>query len=489
MRSTAPGGGTFPWVAALVGAAAVACGVAGSAYGAGALGLVAALAILGASFARPLVGVLGLMVTQLYLVGSTEGVAAGEVFFQIVYVSVFAGWVSHMIVHAQERFVRTPLNRSLLVFAGVLLFSAFPALYYENGLVWWLRDLSPLLNYLVFFIFVNTARSEGDLRRPVAVFVAFCYLVTLRDLVSFAFPGAAASRLYYVLDTWVVRGSGGAVFWQSAFFLCLGLLLYETRPGRIASLLASMAFFGATLVVSGTRTYWLSTLFVLALALALGPRLRRGRLRRGERVAGSFRAALLLIGAVALSWFLFEGTGRTAQRLRGRYERLGAVLQGGGEQDLSWFARVLEAQYTLEQVARHPFVGYGLGHRIPFRGTPGARGGEHGQIRQTLFLHNGYLFMLLKLGALGLVVFLWFLVRLMRMQWDLAVVLDDPPHKGLAFGFFLSLVGIAVMSLTTSKFADAPTTLFVGVFSGVLCTRARWENGADNPQHATYRIV
>ncbi len=463
-------------VLAFLGAAAVVCGLAGSRQPGGALGLVAALAILGVSFARPLLGVLGLMATQLYLVGSTEGVAAGEVFFQVLYVSVFAGWVSHMIARAQERFIPTPLNRPLLAFAGALLFSIFPALYYGNGMLWWLRDLSPLLNYLVFFIFVNTARGDADLRRPVAIFVVFCYLVTLRDLLSFAGPGGGAWTLYTFLDTWVVRGPGGAVFWQSAFFLCLGTLLFETRPGRVVFLLVSMAFFGATLVVSGTRTYWLSTLFVFGLALALA-----GRLRRAGRAGRPFQAALFLIGALVLAAGLFGGgSGRTRERLRERFALLETVLRGEGEQDYSWLARVLEAQYALERVERQPVVGRGLGYRIPFRGTPGARGGEEGQIQETLFLHNGYLFMLLKLGGVGLAVFLWFLVRLMRMQWDLAIVLDDPAHKGLAFGFFLSVVGIAVMSLTTSKFADAPTTLFIGAFSGILYTRAR-SLGTDPP--------
>lgn len=459
----------LPVVAGLA-AASVLCGrVAGQEPGA-ALTIVGAAAIVGLSFTRPLAGVLGLMATQLYLVGTSSGIDPGEIFFQVLYVCVFAGWASHRIVVADERLVPTELNRPLFALSAALLFSFFPALYHGNGIAWWVRDLSPMLNYLVFFIVVNTAPRPRDLRALVSIFLAFCYLVTLRDLLYFsAPPGSGPPALYGILERYVVRGPGGAAFWQSAFLLCLGRLLYETRPRRIALLMGSMAYFGATMLLSGTRTYWISSGIVFLLALLLA-----GRLRRGAPAGWPFRVALLGGVAAAVGGALMGDASPTALRLRERAGLLGSFVEGGGAVvDPSVLHRLQETQTALDRIARHPVVGYGLGYRIPFRGLPGVPGEvAHAE---TTFLHNGYLFLLLKLGAVGLAVFLWFLWRLVRVQWIVADALRDPGDKGLAFGFLLSVVGIAVMSVTTSKFADAPTTLFLGVFSGILYVRARWE--------------
>jgi len=126
-------------------------------------------------------------------------------------------------------------------------------------------------------------------------------------------------------------------------------------------------------------------------------------------------------------------------------------------------ARKMETFMVFGEILEQPIMGYGLGRRITKFAAP--IGGRIIVEGETTFMHNSYLFFWHKTGLIGLLIFLLFLKNLFRQSWRLACDTVDPRYKGLAIGFFFSLIGIAIMSFTTSKFADATTTLFLGTFT------------------------
>jgi len=74
----------------------------------------------------------------------------------------------------------------------------------------------------------------------------------------------------------------------------------------------------------------------------------------------------------------------------------------------------------------------------------------------------------MKLGIIGLAFFLLFIFQLMRNVYSSYKIANWGFYKGFSLGYLASIIGICVMSLTTAKFTEIPTALFVGIFGGVI---------------------
>ena len=126
--------------------------------------------------------------------------------------------------------------------------------------------------------------------------------------------------------------------------------------------------------------------------------------------------------------------------------------------DYSMQWRVFETQKAIETLQSHPFTGAGFG-------------GEYHDVDKFInagrYIHNGYLFIALKMGLQGLCLFLIicmvYLYRTLRLIWRMR----GQPDQIIATTAFLYFGGLMIASLVRPNFSNGKTVLFIGVVWGI----------------------
>jgi len=184
--------------------------------------------------------------------------------------------------------------------------------------------------------------------------------------------------------------------------------------------------------------------FAVAAALALA-------IKTSSRKARYLWLAVALLGmlsAILVSWagFVLE----TVQSIPGMR---GALPFGGGDV-YSLVGRNIELGLAVQTLQRSPILGEGFGAQIAFE-VPGAE-----EYVQQIYVDNGWAYVAVKMGCLGILVFGWFL----------ATTLRGVSRKSLALSAcFLSMILVTMFS--EPVFFNFNTSCLLGAMAGLLCAR------------------
>jgi O-antigen ligase len=314
--------------------------------------------------------------------------------------ATMGGWVVRRLAGRQRSI---PLSGPVLVlslaYVGWAVSSAVVGIsrgaFYKDSLL----ELRPLLQYTLVLPLLTEVSVPGVLR--------ICRLFLLAAVVV----AAKAVYLYVTGQGSQALYSGGNIRIMSVSFSALliasilGLSLYagadRRRPMYLLASLAALLGLGVTL----QRTAFLALPFgVLTMALVLGGVHRR-------RLAGGLMAAGLLAAAAAAS---------TSIASQGKASLLSAVVQrtasiGDFSEDVSAQHRLREWSAALDIVRRHPLTGGGLGTRVGFYSPMyGEVSHRMGYWSSDIYMHNSYMWMLTKMGIVGLGCFLALLMATAR---------------------------------------------------------------------------
>lgn len=364
-----------------------------------------------------------------------------------------------------QRPIRLPASGTftllLVGFLGLALIGVATAHFAGTPQKLALLELRPLLSFLLVFVLVDRARTVEGVERFVR-------------LVLVALAGAS---LIAVTQYVVGHGSGASyagnairVIGWSAFSL-LGLvwalvLLPFARSRRERVLLAGLTVLSlAGEFVSFQRTAWVATLVALAVGVAL---MRAGRRRR---LVG-WIAVLLVAGLVAVSAVNAVSSRRVGSPVSAAVSRLHSVL--AFRNDVSAGRRVNEWDAATNEIERHPLGGIGLGSSITFFDPEFSTESNHyGFFTTQYYIHNSYLWLALKLGLPGLIVFLLLLgvaaangVRAYRVR-------SHPRLTPLVLGGLVSLVVLAVQSIGGPELTDDNTAPVAAAIIALLVAAPR----------------
>jgi O-antigen/teichoic acid export membrane protein len=230
------------------------------------------------------------------------------------------------------------------------------------------------------------------------------------------------------------------------------LLSHELRSVRIrAVLVAVVALASVDLLLTYERTFWVATLLALVfIALRAAPRQRLRALTAGPA---------LLIFLIAVLAVLMPGDVAAAR------QRLASLGQYGS--DLSVRFRLTETRHVMQQIDAHPLAGSGLGATILW-------GRPYDGVAPTIesFSHNGYLWLVWKLGIPGAAPLLLLLCVALLSR-------GPPPSTGtvgaLRSGAQASLLLLLIASLTFPAF----NTLGITAVMGLLIALCAWPTVAE----------
>ena len=352
----------------------------------------------------------------------------------------------------------SPLILPLFLFIGAFILSAANAiLIYGVGFNTVLRTLRVLILWIVFIPTLQLVRAEQALRRLLLGLL----ILTVVLLVGVLFPNRF-SPLLPVEET--AYGTGTQTYTGFTRIYYAGdMVLYAMIPVTVASLamikkgnqLWRIGLLGLLLFWAfrtGFRQYWL-TLFIVCLLLWVFLSSSE-RMRLLRRMVPALVVSLLLFGTLIAA--------QPTQVERVVYiltDRVGSLLKNPLKREASLQWRVIETRYALIQINRHPVFGIGLGnsYRPPMESEAG---GTTFTDWTNKYIENGYLYIVLMMGLVGLIPFLWlciaYLLRVFRNQHKIR----DNDLRAVFLGFGASFLGMVACNIASPTFVIGTRLIF-----------------------------
>lgn len=342
------------------------------------------------------------------------------------------------VVHRKGRLHGTRLDGVMIVFglACLLGYVTCIRLYGDPGRLFEPRRL--LHFYLGYFLTVNLIRSKKALRMFLMVFFAAVVLKGLQGVFLYTLGEGLQIK-------WRIR----AIFtgWGDSLNFVTMLLILATFVLEKTTLTAKRFWLLATPVVlfsflfSYKRAYYIALMVGLSVLFLM----QKGRARIRFLTAAFIGFLLLLVLITAAGQWNAIGM------------RFSSIWNPTKESSANY--RLVEWQNALISIRRNPAVGIGLGGVMPME--------IYLSRTNLLGVHNTYLWVAVKMGAVGLFTYLLlqfaFLKRLMRQN----SVLRDPFLRALSRGLTSVFVAFCAAQMFAPMFIQMRTATWFGVMLGV----------------------
>jgi O-antigen ligase len=235
----------------------------------------------------------------------------------------------------------------------------------------------------------------------------------------------------------------GTLILLFAFYCSLvAILRLEGRPWLWSLLLLLSA---TALFVNFGRALWMVAAIGTAVAgLLMGPRVA---------------VRLLLVGAICSLLLTFSLEVIKPEILSAAIDRLVSVeREGGMHTSFGW--RLTENQYAWAKIEANPIAGIGLGGEYKPTLVPMSTFSE-----QTRYVHNAYLYILLKMGAIGLLLVLLnhFLLFRSAARFQALQARGSAPRVAIS----ALLIAVPLLSFTQPELFSASTVAALAVLTPI----------------------
>ena len=302
------------------------------------------------------------------------------------------------------------LNRALLAFLTVLLFSVAPAALYSGPAVAGNSLVRVALFAIGVYVFFFTAHGPGAVSDPWASLRRLFWIAVVAALFAcvdfyFQFPAPAGYGAQYVwLDSGVYRRAQGLFYEAStlgnfcAFFLVMIAVAIARPRAETPVSRTALALGGAVILAAMVLSYSRSSVLNVLTALAVLAWLNRKRIRL-------LRLAVILIpGAAIAAWLIWNLLPQFVEAYWLRLSASAEYLTTATEGVLS--GRLASWRVLVDWIAAHPWQAWlGLGYKtLPYTDYLGA----------PVVGDNMYLTTIVETGVLGFAALVWLCVAILR---------------------------------------------------------------------------
>lgn len=355
---------------------------------------------------------------------------------------------------------RNNIPRPLFYLFGFLVWSGVNVVIaLTNGvdLLWWLRRFFPIpILSSMALVSMVTFRSQRQLRVAFVILTLIGFIFVFHTFSQIRFVGLEA-----ITNLQDIRGYGGGYY--SAFGCCLTAPFLFCRPRlkRLVWLLiiCALVVFTLGLILSFTRTYWISTTIAMILMTYLLARVRRVAIAvffaRIAVLALLILALLLCVAPTNISGFVIS--------------RVTSISQA--KDDLSFVDRISELQGLWDSATANPItliIGNGLGAKFAFYSSNPFSWGGVGYMEND-YSHNYYAYLFWSTGIIGLFLFLFFWASLL---WQMIKTLCNTSNTSLKvpyylIGIYTATVNLLIASLTGSPLMGFKWAVYFGILIGI----------------------
>lgn len=391
-----------------------------------------------------------------------------------------------------------PAGAALFLFLGLALFSLVNARVFEGvEFNWAFNDMRILLYYCMFFI------TAWSIQKPKQLGAVLFGLFIIADMIAigifaqqylgdttFLYEGMASSR-GMVLDLGgivrVVPAAHALLHFMIVLALALMIFSRKSRPYHIVYGLQFILLCASSMLTL-TRSQWLATgisIFIMIFALSL--RYPRQTTQYSLRVGVPI--ALLLISLLGFFDAGVESHLIGIPIISGVYGRAQTLLSPEEvltTNSLEW--RQFEFDEAMRSIKEKPVLGVSLGNSYRdittlqgeaqgwwTRGSQGA-----GDVsRFTRYVHNSYLAIAVKMGLLGLIVFLCFCLAFVYKSWQLYRSFSFGVIQGMVLAILSGFIGLLYWSIFMTHFIRSESTISIGMMTGLVAAIAHMQTDGE----------
>jgi O-antigen ligase len=436
------------------------------------LGLLAILAFGFVIAHRPEIGLLGYLIITSTIIDNSLlprlSIGVGRILITDIILLALLGliFLRALLVH-DFRIVPTPLDIPLIGFLGIAFLSTFLAIKQSRLTINdSLGEMRVMLSYLTFFVVTNLVREERQLRSLLRGMFFLATVVALAMIAQYAL-GTAVSILPGRVET--LRTAGTTSYGitrvlppgQSLVlvaFISLTVVLLQTRTPLLDIVsLIQLGVIGLSVILTFNRSFWIASalaLFLVGLLASL-----RDKLKYAQIVFWT-----VLIGAVVINLLLALNVVAVIKFFDGAMVRMSSLVNPDTVNESSLQYRVIEDTYAYPQIAAHPYIGLGLGASY----RPWDYRLDYGPITSNhTYIHNGYLWTILKTGFIGFLFLMCFLLLYLKRAFQNWKRIPDLYLKGIVLSFAVSIVGVLVALFVNPIISDDFWTPVMGIMLGI----------------------
>ncbi|MCS7254558.1 MAG: O-antigen ligase family protein [Armatimonadetes bacterium] len=308
----------------------------------------------------------------------------------------------------------------------------------------WLRGFIPFVNYLIFFLLIRELRSLSNLY----ILIGFLLASALVILFKIIFVIANA----YPLNLLEIRAALPRHAFQPHILASFGFLIgYATESSgkkRLCAILLALIFL-ASMLVTISRS-----LTLLAILIGIIGIMRRTR----------FPVILLKLIILCITFaFLFSLISAK------KTVNLHSIWISRFSRNILEDVRVEESAAVLKEFAKHPILGNGLGYQYSYYRSAINLEWEGG------YTHNFITYILLTMGLVGLIIFLWLLGTILlelHLTYKAVAKSQNEQIRSIFWGLVLCLIGVLLYSLMQSIFRALAFPIIVSfTLAGIVSLR------------------
>lgn len=356
-------------------------------------------------------------------VGKMEGRGVGgrELsirFDDILLIIIGVSWLVKTIIYKELALIReTPMNRPIIYYMVACVVATGVGVM--SGRVRWVTGTFFILKYFeyffIFFMVVNHVRTRRQIMQLVGALFVTAFLISLYAI--YQIPSGARATAPFEGESGEPNTLGGYLVFIAA--IAIGLILYVESIAVRAALIGLVGLMSLALMATLSRTSYLAAA-VLALSVFVAK-------WRNPRVVVVTLIIMMLVPLLVPA----NVKQRVSETFFGR-QYGGEIQVGGVALDLSTTDRVRSWTYVLRDWTAHPVLGYG--------------------VTGYAWADAQFVKIIGETGLVGLVAFLFIIVRLWLMARDSFLSERDPFSKGLAQGFLLGMIAMLAHSVGANTF-------------------------------------
>jgi hypothetical protein len=387
--------------------------------------------------------VAGLLV---YLTFESPEIDVIEILFGIFYLGGIISWFIWQSLIRKKKVIHNPGDWLIIFFITISSTNVIIASLNNVEPISWLREWNAMLLLLYYFpirdYFSSSFHIEklfftnGVVVTGLCIYLIYKYYLIISKGVAYAYQYQAGGAS-------TIEG----VFMVATIFGVFSTIFATSGKKRLWAILFTGLTIGS-LLITFRRTYWLTTIICILLAV---PFLKIKFQRR------LITYILFATGFVLISAFTVIGPRGSKLFFSIAAKRFESVSKGS--RDISFYARYMESQEALQHIHEYPLSGSGMRSIIAFY-EPILRHTKH-----NAFIHNGYIGSLHKLGIiLTIILFLPFVYFIRIGFLNIRYSKRLPPLiQIIAFGSFFSLIGVFISNFTINQFTQR-SSMFIMCF-------------------------
>ncbi len=293
-----------------------------------------------------------------------------------------------------------------------------------------LEDFSNLKNIFLFILILGTVKCTID------TFSSLYFLPKTFDDTTWQYLPFARLKGYNEVVYPLTLIAGFTYF-------------YFIKDIKVRLALLPTIFFSLTaLFLSYTRGSWLAATLTFIIGVIL--------LIRTQRLKIKISIFVITIISIIAVLFLLS----LADIIPEKFLLARATSISLNKIDISNLGRLVEYATGFNEFLKSPFLGAGLGFKFVYF-SPGI-GTE-----STIYCHNSYLYVLTKMGLMGIIPFLFLLFSIFKVGPSILKSHLDSEEVGIVFGIILMIVVLSIKSLTTWHLNTVTFSSFVGILFGI----------------------